>query len=265
MTQLGIAIPPRNGEIDAAYTANVCAKLQPPWWYDYRYGGIGHDGNVPMLFDGNVERLAECADRVYRDAPNMPELILLMNEPEREKQADMTPEEAVTMLRRWWTRVSSWVIRCAVGGVNVSVHCGQTPYQWLDSFVGLLSDSDRLQIDYWHIHAYGNEDDFYDAVMQFREWMQTVHMVRPVIVSECGTDDNPLLLMQLIRAMLSDGILHMAAWFSAYYDKWNDTGLLDSDGNLTEIGQVWMKQQERHEVFLPQVTVAEVQRERCAI
>jgi len=139
---IGLCIPPRNGELDAAYTAGVCARLSPPWWYDYHYGGIGHDGYVPMLFDGDVERLAECADMVF-DAPhNMPERILLLNEPEQETQANMTPEQAITMLHRWWRRVPSWVVHSYVGGVNISVHHGRTPYEWLDAFVDLLGEHD---------------------------------------------------------------------------------------------------------------------------
>ena len=253
MNQIGLCIPPdETGEVSAAYSASVVAKLQPSWWYDHRSQSIGMDGFVPMLWDGDVERLSLCAMRVLQAKP-ISELILMLNEPELAEQANMTPEEAHRTLRRWWAEVPAWVCSVAVAGVNVSVHRGGTPYEWLERFVSRLSDADRQGIAYWHIHAYGGADAFYESVMRFKEWAQNVGMVRPVIVTECGTDDNPAALMQLLRAMVRDGVLHSAAWFSSYYDAWNDTGLLDADGELTEAGEAWMA--ETHVTYLPNVSV----------
>ncbi len=249
---IGIGIPPPGGEVDAAYTAAVRAKLQPSWWMDWRHGQLDTPGYVPLLYDAHLERVQQAIDDALFASEVVPYCWLIFNEPENVEQANATPEQAANVLKIWLRKVPSWYVPCAVGGVNVSKHHGGKPYLWLDAFVGLLSGRWQKHIDFWHIHVYGGANDFYDGVMAFRKWMQRVDMVRPVIVSECGTDGDPAALMALIRSMLRDGIIDRAAWFSAYYDAWNDTGLLDEHGELTVIGEAFVKVESK--VHLPLVT-----------
>ena len=249
---IGIGLPPIGGEVDAAYTASVIAKLKPAWWMDWRHGQLDTPGYVPMLYDANLERVQQTIDDALFVSNVVPYCWLIYNEPERADQANATPEQAANTLTIWLRKVPSWYAPCAVGGVNVSVHHGGKPYLWLDAFLGRLSARWRKHIDYWHIHVYGDTSAFYDGVMAFRKWMQRVDMVRPVIVSECGTDRDPAALMALIRHMLREGDIDRAAWFSSYYDKWNDTGLLDEHGELTSAGKAFVKVQT--ETHLPLVT-----------
>ncbi len=249
---IGIGIPPPGGEVDAAYTARVLVKLQPPWWMDWRHGQLDIPGYVPMLFDADRGRVQDAIDDALFVSDVVPYCWLIYSEPERADQANATPKEAADTLKIWLRKVPSWYAPCAAGGVNVSVHRGAKPYQWLDSFVSLLDARWRKHIDYWHIHVYGDSSAFLDGVMAFRKWMQRVDMVRPVIVSECGTDRDPAALMALIRHMLREGDIDRAAWFSSYYDKWNETGLLDVDGELTAIGGAFVRVQT--ETHLPLVT-----------
>lgn len=246
---LGLGIPPRYGEADAAYTADVRSKLgghRP--WYDWRYGQMGADGYTPMLYDGNVERMAHCAEMAQSV---MPMRIFLFNEPCRTDQANMTPQQAAGALRQWGGLVEPWVTAPYVGGVNVSVHHGDAPYEWLDAFVDAIGHRYRHYVLGWHIHAYGPAQAFCEAIELFRLWMTACNMVKPVIVSECGTDDNPAALMATIEGMLARGEIEAAYWFSAYWADWNETGLLDAGGNLTAIGRAFVA--ERETVHLPAV------------
>ena len=249
---IGIGIPPVGGEVDAAYTADVCAKLQPAWHYDWRHGQLDMPGYVPMLYDAKREHVQDAIDDALFISNVVPYCWLIYNEPERADKANATPAEAASTLEIWLRKVPSWYAPCAVGGVNVSVHHGTAPYLWLDSFVRLLDIRWRKEVDYWHIHIYGDGDAFRDSLVQFREWMVRHDMVRPIIVSECGTDNDYFYLMSIIRGAIDEGTIDSAAWFSSYYDAWNDTGLLDEDGELTAAGEAFVRVQTK--TYLPMVT-----------
>jgi hypothetical protein len=55
----------------------------------------------------------------------------------------------------------------------------------------------------------------------------------------------------MLRAWVADNVLEDAFWFSSYYEDYPDPNLLDADGNLTDIGEIWMR--ESHTVYLPGV------------
>ena len=145
---IGIGVPPVGGEVDAAHTAAVCAKLSPSWHYDWRHSLLGTEGYVPMLYDAKREHVQAAIDDALFASKVVPYCWLIYNEPERADQANATPAEAASTLEIWLRKVPSWYAPCSVGGVNVSVHHDNKPYLWLAAFVSLLDARWRKQIDY---------------------------------------------------------------------------------------------------------------------
>jgi len=243
MNNLGVGVPPVNGEVDAAYTADACAKLQPSWHHDWRFSLIGTPGYVPSVWwlrqteDNFVQGLAEAAKH-----PN--ELWLLGNEP---LMNDVRPEQAARAVRQWERTLSSWAVRYAVPGVNISLHRLTGALDWLDAYL-----FERGPIPHaWHVHVYGGVDAFRASIEGFEAWMRRNRVERPVIVSECASTEEPAEVMALLRQWLRSGRLKMAAWFSAYWPEWIEPSLLTAEGNLTEIGELFVA--EEHTVHLPVV------------
>lgn len=241
MTRLSLAIPPRHGEPDAAYYADVCAKLQPHSWYDYRFGQVGTAGYVPMIWwlrtteDNFVQGLDVAA-------AHHEQLWLLGNEPEMN---GVTPEQAARAVREWQQRMGAWAVDYAACGVNISLHRIDVALDWL---FGYLSHGGPVPPT-WHIHIYGNADQFDGALGIFERWTDIKNVRRPIIVSEFASTDEPAALMWTVEDMLRTGRLRAAYWFSAYWADWPEPSLLTADGELTEIGEAWMAQGET--VHLP--------------
>jgi hypothetical protein len=243
MTMIGVGIPPLHGEPDAAYYADVCAKLEPPWWYDWRYGQIGTPGYRPMIWwlrttEDNFVLGLEAA------AQNPNEMFLLGNEPELN---GVQPDEAARAMRTWQKRVGSWAVEYAACGVNVSLHRISGALAWLD---GYLREGGVVP-PLWHVHVYGDAGQFVRALAIFEQWMDDNHVRRPVIVSEFAHEIEYAPLMLAVERMIDDGRLHSAAWFSAYYEDWPEPSLLTAGGELTQIGEAYVA--ERHVVSLPAV------------
>jgi hypothetical protein len=95
---LGIGLPHQCYEDYGMDLDAMLETLQLPWWYSWKADCIGRPGFVPMLWDGNVERMAEFTS-VVSAAAELPDMVFLWNEPESAKQANMTPTEAVTAKR----------------------------------------------------------------------------------------------------------------------------------------------------------------------
>lgn len=239
---IGLGIPPIGGEANAAYTVDVCSKLSPAWHMDWRYtsGLMGDDDYVPMIWwlrqtEPNFVQGLDMA------AAHPDKLWLIGNEPELN---GVTPLEAVRAMNQWRKRFA-WSIETALPGVNISMHIIGQALAWLEQYVnkgGVIPDN-------WHVHIYGDAPAFEESLSLFEQWMGRKGVRQPVIVSEFGSATNPGYLMHMVEGMLKAGRLNMAAWFSAYYEAWNETGLLTADGDLTEIGELYTA--ERHMVYLP--------------
>jgi len=249
LTGLGLGVPPLGGETDIVYTIEVLERLTPPWWHDWRHGQIGLRGYVPSVWSMDVESVALALDVATAHA-QLP-MWLLGNEPEREDQSDTPAHIAAAACREFARRAGSWAIPWACPGVNVSVHMWALAEPWLDSYLAEKGPIPHA----WHVHIYGGPGAWREGLAQFRAWMARRSVGRPVIVSECGSDTEPAQTMAAIRASLRGGDVQAAAWFSAYYEAWNDTGLLTADGMLTDAGEAYAGQIEAaaptHTTYVP--------------
>lgn len=244
MTALGLCIPPLHGEANAAYYAEVRAKLPCAWWYDWRFQQMGTDGYMPMIWwlrtteDNFVEGLDVAA--AHHD-----KLWLLGNEPEMN---GVWPAEAARAVRTWRKRMGAWSVDYAAPGVNLSAHRINTGLTWLDAY---LFEGGPVPPN-WHVHIYGDVGAFVESLKRFEDWMDSNGVRRPIIVSEFASTDEPGALMATVQGMLRSGRLREAFWFSAYWADWPEPSLLTADGDLTQIGEAWM--QAAHNVYLPHVT-----------
>lgn len=231
---LGVGVPPLGGETDSVYTIEVLERLNPPWWHDWRHGQLGLRGYVPSVWSMDVESVALALD-VATAHVQLP-MWLLGNEPEREDQSDTPAHIAAAACREWVRRLGTWAVPWACPGVNVSVHMWVQAEPWLDVYLAEKGPVPHA----WHVHIYGGPEAFDSALAQFRRWMHRRNVVRPVIVSECGDGEQPAATMAAIRGAIARGDIQAAAWFSSYYEPWNETGLLDAGGALTAAGAAYV-------------------------
>lgn len=232
---LGLGIPPPHGETDAAYTARVLDALRPAWWHDWRYRQMGVAGYVPSVWRMDAESIAAALEVAAANA-QIP-LWLLGNEPELEAQSDTPAHIAAAACRQWVRKTGTWAIPWACPGINITPHMWAGAQSWLDGYLAEKGPVPHM----WHVHLYGGPGAWRTGLATFRAWMQARRVVRPIIVSECGDSYEPRETMQAIRASLANGEIQAAAWFSAYYELWNDTGLMDADGELTDTGRIWLE------------------------
>ena len=177
------------------------------------------------------------------------EVWLFGNEPELN---GVRPDEAVRAVRQWERTLSSWAVKYAAPGVNISLHRLTGALDWLDSYLfegGPIPHA-------WHVHVYGGVDAFKRSIEGFEAWMRRNRVERPVIVSEVASTEEPAELMALLRQWLRSGRLLMAAWFSAYWEDWPEPSLLipvstGTGYDLTEIGELFVAEQ--YTVHLPVV------------
>lgn len=230
----GVGIPPRHGETDAAYTAHVLDTLRPPWFYNWKFDLFDRPGYVPMVWRMDAEWMTRALETASRHPQAA--MWLLGNEPEISAQSDTPAHIAAAACREWVRRLGTWAVPWACPGVNVSVHMWVQAEPWLDVYLAEKGPAPHA----WHVHIYGGPEAFDSALAQFRRWMHRRNVVRPVIVSECGDGEQPAATMAAIRGAIARGDIQAAAWFSSYYEPWNETGLLTAEGMLTDAGAAYV-------------------------
>lgn len=249
---LGAGVPWQCQEVYGMDVDAMLRALRPAWWYSWQADQIGRDGFIPMIWHIDAESIAAALPLAQANA-QIP-LWLIGNEPEIESQSDTPPHIAAAACREWQRRLGTWAIPWAAPGVNLSVHTFEQGRMWLDGFLAAGAPLPSA----WAIHVYGNADAWRDSLHRFRAWMRLRHVERPIIVSECGCDDEPAVLMAAIRASLDSGEVQAAAWFSARYPPWPALDLLTDTGELTPIGRLFVGGQvsaagDRHTTYVPLV------------
>ena len=236
---LGAGLPHQNAENDPAWYDAALETLQPTWWMNWKYDQLDHDGYVPMLWKCDLEWLAKALPTILSN-PN--HLYLLGNEPSRVDQSNTPPDvfaATVQMLRR---ETGDWAIPIALPGILWN----DRGRSWLDEYIA----ADGPLPDVWHFHIYCYTSSQVHSIIKH---MAYVYGDRPIIISEiAGAVENANAdVMRGIRKALADDTVQAAAWFSAYYDKWPEPSLLTAEGELTEIGELFVAEQ--HAVHLPVV------------
>ena len=209
-------------------------RLNPAWWYDWRFEQAGSAGYVPMIW----------SDAIWADhAPVLESLFdrrrdlfwLLWNEPERTDQADMWPDEAATLT----AEIAGHGIRYAAPGVSLT----RSGYEWLDAYMAAGGPVPHC----WHVHIYWclEPQQWDDAWAKWLGWMRANDCVRPTIVSETnawteGTYGQQRMVEHVAGKLDTEPLLKAVAWFATRYNE--GTGhphLLNEDGGLTSVGNTF--------------------------
>ena len=161
-------------------------------------------------------------------------LWLVLNEPERSDQADVTPGEAIGITAAVATTGASWACCGTIASDN----------SWLDAYL----DGGGIVPDVWHIHAYGIEtpQQWQSQLGSFYAWMDGRGVARPVIVSETNAggadaDVQAELLAYVRQATAEDDRLIAVFWFATTYYSAGDAALFDATGELTAVGAAFVE------------------------
>lgn len=227
------------------------------WWYDWSDRCLD-DKQVPMVWRDVSPALWLCND-------GRP--LLLLNEPDRVGQADLTPEQAADRLHQ--------VIS---GGWKGEVWCCGTAVEnlaYADAVV--LSYTSRFgewSAAGWAVHAYSNQAEWVRDLDDAKKYVPraladldafVAHMRargllgRGIVLSEYGALSawwpqsdawhSPKQLVPTFQ-MFADGLRKRKdvlayGWFSSLYEPLSASDLLWSDGTLTELGAAWRVEAER--------------------
>lgn len=235
----GVGIPHQRAENDSDWYDLVLRKLNPPWFYNWKYDLLGKYNNyVPMIWRCNTEWINR-AIPIVKSHPK--QLYLLGNEPEPEQpgQSNTTPEDFIAGVRMWRKQVG---YPFAAPGI-----CwGEYGRRWLDRYLELGGPLP----DVWHFHIYAYSMESVGAAILD---MKRLYPSRPIIISECAGAVKSVdkVVMDGIRLACTREDIQAGAWFSAYYETWEEPSLLTKDGELTELGIKYISGLE--EVYLPMI------------
>jgi hypothetical protein len=236
----GCGVPWQRAESEPAWYHDALATLQPDWWYNWKWDQVGKwDNYYPMIWRCDMEWVARALPAVKANADRM---WLLGNEPERADQSNTDPHTFAAAVDALRHAVGSWAVPIALPGILWNDH-GQA---WLREYL----EAGGAKPDAWHFHVYCSTAG---QVSSMVDHMIAVYGDRPIIISEVagavdGANED---VMRGVRNVLADGRIQAAAWFSAYYDKWEAPSLLTESGKLTRLGDMFIEEQ--HTVYLPGV------------
>ena len=201
---------------------------RPVWFYDWWWDctrWIGEPGvYIPSVMRAWYQEVMACND-------GRP--LLVLNEPEEQGQAELTPEQAAGVLHAAAT--SGWV---------GPLYCCGTQAAHLPYMQRLVA-AYRAAYGAWpadglHVHVYHGVAEL-DAFVQ---WASGVGILaQGVVVSEFGLlTEEPISVDQmgaLAVAVEARPAVLTSAWFSVNYAPWRSSDLVDSDGVLTALGEEW--------------------------
>ena len=216
------------------------------WWYNWAprpdegvasvYSSIGVDF-VPMVWGKNFD-----VDEVVSAIPDTAKYLLGFNEPNFGVQSDMTPEEAAAL----WPQVEEIAQRKGLTLLSPALNfcggdCNETdPFVYLQKF---FAACEGCKVDAIAAHWYACTGDalswYLDQLGQFG---------KPIWLTEfsCGDDADRSLEKQkqymtdALKVLEADTRVARYAWFSGRTDAIPNVSLLGSDGQLTELGQLYV-------------------------
>ncbi len=198
---------------------------------------------MPMIFKANPDHpVDKMVDKVRADLPNKPIAVLGFNEPDQEKQANMTVEMAIEA----WPKLEELNLPL---GSPAGVH-GDSP--WMQSFMREAMKR-KYRIDFVTIHWYGDPNA--GQLMTHLEKIARLYK-RPLWITEfCPADwsasktgknqhsqkDVLAFIKDALPRLERASFLQRYAWFSSAPGN-TPTGcsaLFDSDGTLTKLGEAY--------------------------
>ena len=208
-------------------------RLNPAWWYDWRFECTGSPGYVPTIWNDKI--WAQHFDAIESLIMRWPEQFwLLWNEPEQERQANMTPERAAQLTG---DIAGSYGLNYAAPGVSLT----RAGYEWLDAYMAAGGPVPPV----WHIHIYDTltPSTWSQKWALWRGWMRENGCERPTIVSETngwseGTYGQQRMVEHMATMLETDDLLRAVAWFATRWQAWGvgTPDLLNEAGDPTSVG-----------------------------
>lgn len=239
LTGFGVGIPPQLVRREGAWIVEQeFDLLGPRCFFNWGIDPIGErDGFTfaPMVYGaGSSER-----NTIERLDQYPGETWLLWNEPERPEQSNIAPEIAAELtrdfLRLAWSvgREFQW----AAPGVWLGPDSNDG-LEWATIYAKNLRRRGISRPTYWHIHAYRspNRQRFFDSMARWHQWYRVWGSGAPVIMSEVcaetGEYEDQVAVMDEVLALLRNGTLAAAMWFSSHVSddsQWHNAALCTVD------------------------------------
>jgi len=167
--------------------------------------------------------------------------LLTFNEPDSVRQANMTVAQAVSL----WSQVEAY--GCRLGSPETQGALTGRGGTWMKNIMAQMGN----RVGFVSLHCYFADQN----IVAFRNYLQPVYdyYKKPIWITEWGLVDftNPARYSLSDMAAFANQALPMLdslpfverhAWFSGSHSKSIKSGMLDKNGNLTEIGQVFKAQ-----------------------
>jgi hypothetical protein len=190
-----------------------------------------------MVWNGSFD-----AAQVTRNIPASSKTLLGFNEPNFFVQANMTPEQAAAewprveqIAREKGLKIASPALNYCGGGCNET-----DPFVYLDKFFAACRG---CQVDYLAVHWYACTGD---ALKWYLGEM--ARYGKPIWLTEfsCGDDADRSLekqkryMEESVAILEADPNVARYAWFAGRTDAIPNVDLLGADGQLTELGQLYL-------------------------
>jgi hypothetical protein len=173
--------------------------------------------------------------------------LLLFNEPEYEGQANLTAEQALEHMLDF-ADYDGPLYGCG----NAWFSDG---WNWFNDFMDVAGSNINM-LHGIHIHCYANDDNFHLYDDYAERWADLAHSYSwPVIISEYGLsnadDDDRDRFIRYLSALYDPEIMFIFSW---KYHLIPSLDMIDSDGNLTDIGRWWFSRfKPSDQIFLPAI------------
>nr|WP_255216743.1 glycoside hydrolase family protein [Pseudenhygromyxa sp. WMMC2535] len=216
------------------------------WWYNWAttpdegtdpgYAALGFEF-VPMVWGSWFD-----VDEVLAAIPDDAEALLGFNEPNFFSQANISAEEAAALWPSLETIADAGQLKLISPAVN---YCGggcwsEDPFVYLDAFFAACED---CRIDAIAVHWYACDGPAL-------EWYlgEMAQYGKPIWLTEfsCGDGDDLSLETQLtymadaLAILEADPLVERYAWFAGRTEVIPNVSLLGADGELTELGELYV-------------------------
>ena len=218
------------------------SRLNAHWFYDWTANrpAVMPEGVewVPMIFKANENAVA----KVRAESPNKPTAVLGFNEPDQEKQANMTVEVALEA----WPKLEDLNLPL---GSPAGVHADSP---WMQSFMKEAIKR-KYRVDFVTIHWYGGPNagqlmTHLDKIAKLYKRPLWITQFCPADWSASKTGKNQLsqkdvlaFIKEALPRLERASFLQRYAWFSSIPGN-TPTGcsaLFDADGALTKLGEAY--------------------------
>ena len=223
----------------------LLTELRLKWAYTWM-GNVPDDLPEGMTFIPMVRSKSMETDKIARAADGAKEQgiteLLGLNEPDAEKQDDMTVEAAL----------EAWPLLMATGLRLGSPACVHPDKEWMTRFMAGVKER-KLRVDFVCVHSYGGPN-----AQALVNRLQKIHKMygRPIWITEFGVGDwnaksvkenqykseTVLRFMEQVLPMFDkQDFIERYAWFPAPTDSipLATSALFDADGQLTKLGQCY--------------------------